>query len=500
MINNNAMVDSMDVSASDIATISVFEHQRLTAHDFLHDSDFIWLMVQEFAVFSIKRHRGQWQLKVGHYIGIVLLPSGMMLEILPKIMAEEDGAYVQQTKEPSQSPQNSALMHTRQWVQKMLSDLTSAHNPNRRPNTQSFGQYSHQLAPLPIPAPPLSEWLVMQFLQRLTHYQPTQHYQAQTHNQTALQGRLLIKEQLRHNSVQPHKFVCETSVLSQDMLSNRLIKSALVLIEPLVLKSVLPDVGLVKFLQPWRQVRAFNHHELRQLESLYGQAKRQIAVQPLSQQQLQAAQQALDLAYWLLQHSSVDTGSVLDSKSTSKPRLSRPRLCVFINMNQAFEQWASLRIVALFHQTNPHYQSSYQTQSVWLSNAAGQTCLSVRPDLLMYRVSPQETSVIRPLQTEKRYQSRIYSHIIDIKWKYLPHSSAISASDAYQLSSYAHVYQAGQVWLVYPVSDSIRQPEALKQQVHGDSDGSSKATLWLMPFNVLTGTLNGRLPEDLTLR
>ena len=29
-----------------------------------------------------------------------------------------------------------------------------------------------------------------------------------------------------HNSMQPHKFVCERSVLSQDMLANRLIKSA----------------------------------------------------------------------------------------------------------------------------------------------------------------------------------------------------------------------------------------------------------------------------------
>lgn len=80
----------------------------------------------------------------------------------------------------------------------------------------------------------MSEWLVTQFLQRLSGYQPTKHYQEQIHNQSSLQGKLLIKEQLRRNSTQPHKFVCETSQLSQDMLSNRLIRSALLLVESMV--------------------------------------------------------------------------------------------------------------------------------------------------------------------------------------------------------------------------------------------------------------------------
>lgn len=97
-----------------------------------------------------------------------------------------------------------------------------------------------------------------------------------------------------------------------------------------------------------------------------------------------------------------------------------------------------------------------------------------------------------------------YSHVIDIKWKYLPHAAAIGASDAYQLTSYAQAYLAGQVWLVYPVLGSDRQPVALKQQTHygsNDSDSSDDiknnesidAHLWLMPFDVLTGTLNGEV-------
>ena len=69
------------------------------------------------------------------------------------------------------------------------------------------------------------------------------------------------------------------------------------------------------------------------------------------------------------------------------------------------------------------------------------------------------------------------------------------------MTSYAQAYLAGQIWLVYPVLGSDRQPVVLKQQNHYDSDSSddvknnesADAHLWLMPFDVLTGTLNGEV-------
>ncbi|SNT71376.1 5-methylcytosine-specific restriction enzyme subunit McrC [Psychrobacter sp. LV10R520-6] len=503
----------------DSSIITVFEHQRLTAHDFVPASDFTWLLAQEFALFTIKRRRGQWQLKVGHYIGIILLPSGMTLEILPKPIAEEQSSRTQQPR------QHSDVIQTRQWVQRMLSDLTNASNNtnSKLPSAKNLGQLSDDLAPLPIPAPPLSEWLVTQFLQRLSGYQPTKHYQEQIHNQSSLQGKLLIKEQLRRNSTQPHKFVCETSQLSQDMLSNRLIRSALLLVESMVNSQL--KYGQVSradrannkngydshhiqaatlfsiALSPWRQIAALSHHERRKLELLYGQAKRQLNVQPLSQQQLQAAQRLLDLAYWLLRQSSADTGSALRPQTLPIQTTTQPRLCLLIDMNQAFEQWASQCIARMFNQIDPSYQPLYQPQKVWLSDNAGQACLSVRPDLLIYRPAAHNATA-----DSARIHDRVYSHVIDIKWKHLSHSGAISASDAYQLTSYAQAYQAEHSWLVYPVIDDTRQPLALSQQVlfdndaaagDDDSDGPSHAKLWLMPFNVLTGMLNGWPPQGL---
>lgn len=480
--HNNA-IKATNITAN---VITVFEHQRLTVHDFLHASDFYWLMAQEFAVFTIKRKQGQWQLKVGHYIGLVLLPSGMTLELLPKL---------------NTSNQDNDIAQTRHWVQSMLSDLIdlNARNNRKLPSTKNLGQFTHQSTSLPINALPLSDWLITQFLQRLAYYQPTKHYQAQIDNQTSLQGRLLIKEQLRHNIMQPHRFVCESSVLSQDMLANRLIKSALAYLTPLLPNSVFSNL-----LQPWWQLPTLNQSEMQRLELIYAQAKRQLDVQPLQRQKLQTARQLVDLAYWLLHQTSATTGHGIDS---SKQNLSQPRLCLLIDMNQAIEQWASQRIGSIFQQLSSDYRPFYQTQSVWLNDAEGQVCLSIRPDLLIYETADndnyQNQSDAAFIKDKNKGR---YSHVIDIKWKYLPHAAAISAGDAYQLTSYAQAYQAGQVWLVYPVLGSERQPVALKQQIHHANDSNNNETksndsnyahLWLIPFDVLTGTPNGDVLPNL---
>ncbi|WP_296191160.1 MULTISPECIES: McrC family protein [unclassified Psychrobacter] len=508
--NSASIANNVNAAALNANVITVFEHQRLTAHDFAHVADFHWLMAQEFAVFSIKRQQGQWQLKVGHYIGVILLPSGMTLEILPKLMAKTSSKHNHQ--HPYGLAKSNDINQTRQWVQDMLADLTSSHDKNKLPNTKNFGQVSSLLAALPTKTLPLSDWLLAQFLQRLAHYQPTKHYQARIHNQAALQGRLLIKEQLRHNCMQPHKFICESSVLSQEMLCNRLIKSALVLLNPLLSASM-----SLPLLQLWRQVAVLSRYELQRLESFYQQAKRQLALQPLSRQQLQAAQQLLDLAYWLLQQSDAHTGNGIKPQTLAKQNTAQPRLCLLIDMNQAFEQWASLRIAKMFQQTDLAYQPLFQAQRVWLHDAKGQACLSIRPDLLIYKSAQVQTEpnlkaldedAVKPeSHTSACSQlSAHYSHVIDIKWKHLPHAGAISASDAYQLSSYAQAYHAEQGWLVYPVQDNRIQPILLKQQAYNDVDNdkshekSVKYTeLWLIPFNVLSGTINGGLLPDLNV-
>lgn len=453
---------------SDSRLMTVFEHQVLFACDFIYQHDFDWLVAQELSVFSLKRQRGQWQLNVGHYIGIIILPSGLMLEILPKAIAGK-GNHLSKLHR---------LAQTRQWVQRMLTELVYGNN-HRLPKVKNLGQTSQHLAPLSRQTPSLSEWLINQFMQRLAIYQPTQQYQTCSQNQSMLQGKLLLKEQLRRNIMQPHKFVSEVSTLSQDMLSNRLIKSALLLLEPNH-----PSLRLT-----WRQVSALNQHELQQLDKLYAAAQRQLSLQPLMGQQLQAAQQLLELAYWLLQaqHSALPSGTVL--QASNEHRVSPMRLCLLIEMQKAFEQWVSRRIAATFNEVSDkplsyRYQPSFQPRDVWLRDPTGQSCLSIQPDLLIYR---NATNTKNDTTSEHRC-----SHVIDIKWKHLSQPSDISASDAYQLTSYAQAYQAEQIWLVYPVIGDDHLPIALHQQFPEQVSSAhlQQGTLWLMPFNVLTGMIN----------
>ena len=486
--------------------MSVFEHQRLTVQDFVHASDFTWLMAQELAVFSVQRQRGQWQLKVGHYIGIIVLPSGMTLEILPKPVAG--------------MARNNALQHdetisTRLWLQCMLSVLFNSNSARQAklPHTQHMGQFSPHLSVLTSQTLPLSTWLVTQFLQKLTSYYPNKNYQLAVDTQARLQGKLLIKEQLRRHGAQPHKFVSEVSMLSQDLLHNRLIKSAYILLAPLSQTQLLHTQFIVPRWQVWQSIAPLTTHELRQLHPLYLIAKRQLNSQPLSPVQLQSAQQLLDIAYWLLQaqQPNINVGSSVQAHSQSLPTHAPLRLCLLINMNQAFEQWVVQCLTGFFVPQNkpkmPSYELRYQPRDVWLRDDSGQVCLSIQPDMLVYRLANQQhyenssfDNKMSKAHSKLNFNSafnhelnkattplRQCSHVIDTKWKHLAHSRDISASDAYQLTSYAQAYQAEQVWLVYPTTDHKRAPVLLTPTNNADHQ---QAKLWLMPFNLLTGTLN----------
>ena len=505
------MVFKTNTDGAALVVMSVHEHQRLTVHDFTHASDFNWLMAQELPVFSIKRQRGQWQLKVGHYIGVILLPSHITLEILPKTLAHTVGEKSKTSPLASDSHFEHAhfdnIVQTRQWVEQMLSTLINA-NDDQLPALKKFGQASANLTPLPVAGVPISQWLLEQFLQLLSRHQPSQHYQTTVENQASLQGKLRIKEQLRDNSHQPHKFVSEVSTLSTQMLSNRLIKSALQLVEPLLTAPLLPKYWLA-----WRSIMALSPHEYQQLDSLYVSAKQQLSQQPVGRQQRQASQQLLAFAYWLLktQAATMPTGNIISSHQRGDHQSdlghSAPiRLCLLLNMNLAFEQWASLRIANHFAQRHDYYLPLYQAQHVWLKDHLGQAQLSMRPDLLIYRQAPEQGGASR---SNEKGATCYCSHVIDIKWKLLAKAGDISASDAYQLSSYAQAYQAEQVWLVYPVTDGRQRPFALHRQRDArfgpatnadnstanraqNSTGSTKpteGTLWLMPFNVLTGQI-----------
>lgn len=425
------------------SVMSVLEHQELTPSDFVIKSDFDWLVACDFDVFTARYQRGQWRLKVGHYIGVVLLPSGISLEILPKTTQQLDSPNINDS---------------RRWVCQMLSDLSQN---NVTPKQKALGQFSPNLANNN-DSPPLIDWLMAHFFALLKQYSPSSTYQANIQSQAMLQGKLVIKEQLKQPPT--GKLVCEIDQRNQNLISNRLIKSALLLFSR----------QFYGALQAWQPILPLSRQEQRQLDISYQQARSEIKAQAKGWQSQQNAFNCLEFAYWLLrQQANLQSGGAVLTQSPSVPKL-----CLFINMNQAFEHWAGLCIASDFFKKG-NYHAVFQPRDVWLSANDGAAYLSIQPDLLIYeKVNNQ------PLNC---------SHVIDMKWK--SGSASIRANDAYQLTSYAQAYGAKHIWLVYPVTDNQAMPIRLQQNLlplaanRLEITDQNAAAFWLMPFNVTIRTL-----------
>ena len=552
-----------------LKVMSVLEHQRLTVSDFQFASDFDWLLEQDFVGFAIVRQQGQWQLSVRHYIGVVRLPSGVMLEILPKIapsaQQDERSGGQQHAARPleatgqlesiGQIETTDQIKSSRAWVQRMLTELTapkrqyqrqsdsiksngephetslanygSGRNdfsdkapsdsaPLKHRKLQASGQFSEHLQPLTMSPPPLPEWLLSQFIALLAHYPPQQQYQPRQQDSASLQGKLLIKQQLQRNAHQPYRFVSEISHFVPDSLSNRFIKQAWQPLFAMILNQSMTDASdqqgsaaamrmdkssgpyspstqalnwslqARKIQQQWQAVRLLTARERRQLLDSYHQTLKEVSIAPMSLQQRQTVIKLLKLAYWLLSstQSVSSAGVVLASHCSpnSPHRTQTLSVCLFINMNHAFEQWVSLKLGQYFTRLNQGYDVQYQPQRPWLTDDKSDICLTMVPDI-----------VVR--------QNHCPSHVIDIKWKTIASGADISANDAYQLVAYAQAFAVNQVWLVYPyhpnatgVSDNdLKTPRCLRPQL--DNKAAQGLAIWLIAFNIMTGEIEG-LPNE----
>lgn len=499
------------------AILTVYEQQVLSERDFVLASDFVWLLDQDFEVFTLTRKLGQWGLCVRHYVGVVRLPSGTLLEILPKI-AQPDVTLAEHTGVDRQY-----LYKTRAWVQRMLRTINNSNGAALRP--KHLQQLTPQLQAYNAAVTPLSEWLLAEFIEQLAPYNPLKKYASQEQNSSSLQGKLLLKQHLQHNAQQPHRFYSEVTQFEQTALSNRFIKQAWQLVVGMVfgLESIFTQSSLAfasptsapqatqpltkptfeptaslrartsALLTRWRPIGLLTAQEQQHLDDSYNRAITEIKRAPIALLQRQRGQQLLALAYGLLKANMPTQLAGVGVQDTANHLASQPnlQLSLFINMHHAFEAWVSSVLAQQFYERDPQYQVQAQPQRPWMVDEAGTPCVTVVPDLYV------------------RYQQQP-SHIIDMKWKAIHSSRDIKASDAYQLAAYAQAYQVAKVWLVYPVSQSTLTEEAnlnantnantkvdavpMRLNAHAltgaqETGAAAKNDLeiWLVPFNVDSG-------------
>ena len=398
-----------------MTTLTTFEHATLSAQDFPNPHDFDWLIEQNFPCFTIERNRHTWQLKVRYYLGVIGLPSGQQLEILPKISHKIS--------------QSSDVKKTRHWVQTMLAEIW-----HTLPNTPLPSLANQHILPHINTELPLSTWLYQHFLHLLNQYQPNQHYQNTQQNQTFLQGKLLIKEQLQHNSHQAHKFFSQYDKFSPTTAINRIIKTALQLFAKPFLFKQSPFINA----QFWQTIEPLQPS---QYAHFFAQSLTEL--NQFSHTQHKLTEPLLIFCQWLLQLQqplpSFDAHQV--------------GLTLLINMNTAFEKWVSFRMVQKF---SADFAVTLQRSQPLVVADNGEALLTIKPDIVLHNT---EMTIVA-----------------DVKWKSIRRVKDIGLADMYQLLTYANEFGAGQAWLIVPtVDDTMPKQRIILTQ-------PTACQFWLVPF------------------
>jgi 5-methylcytosine-specific restriction enzyme subunit McrC len=155
------------------------------------------------AVFSYLRPKGREQLRVQNYVGVIRLPDGLQIEVLPKISKRLEAGKA------------------RQLLVKMLIELADS------PFIEGT------IADLEAHKTPLFELLMRCYLEQVTAIVRkgiARDYVAREDNLVFLRGKLSISEHIRRNSRNSSRVYCVYDEFDIDRPINRLIKGALLIV------------------------------------------------------------------------------------------------------------------------------------------------------------------------------------------------------------------------------------------------------------------------------
>lgn len=357
--------------------------------------------------------RGQETIRVGTYAGIIELPGGAVLEILPKIW--------------QQNPVDSVSHHTARIA--LLRMLRHLHNTPFRILTDAH---------LGAARLPLWNVFVLTFLDALTLVtrQGLQTaYQTIESNQPFVRGRLQPARHLRENLVHAERLAVAFDALTVNVPPNRILKSALLHVLPRA-GSVQLETRLYQLLTTLNDVPPSTNlgadlSAIRRLNRLFDRYS-----------------PALRWAELLL------TGRAFGPRTGATSALS-----LLFPMERVFEDYVAHGFRAFW----PEGEVTTQESSAHLVDEhGGLPKFRLRPDVLVRQAN-------RTL-------------VFDTKWKTIDGTNTqrqygIESSDLYQLFAYGKKYEACDVYLIYPASQTFHKPL--------DVFGYDPAMrLHVLPFNI----------------
>ena len=180
-----------------MSTHTVHEHERITAKD--GDRPFLKKFVP-----SIFTRRSNGELVASNYVGALTLPSGIVLEILPKV--------------PMTSSVDDERQEARALFLKMLKYYRG--NPKTSDTTKILSLRNFNMLSCFI-------HLFLNSLMKLVHEGLARQYISESDNLPYLKGRIEFKEHLRQNIVNKARFYSSFDELSVNRPVNRLIVTTL---------------------------------------------------------------------------------------------------------------------------------------------------------------------------------------------------------------------------------------------------------------------------------
>lgn len=353
--------------------------------------------ILEFMKIGYKRGVGD-TVTFSNYVGIIELPSGFQIEILPKVSLGEDD--------------NNAK--TKRIFLKMLSCL------------KDFDGKVFSSASLNADKMNLYEIFIRMYIQEawtLVKRGIKSDYISNEDNLSVYKGKLNVSRHITLNAAHKERFYMMFDEYQVNRPENKLIKSTL-----LKLLSITRNTDnareIKQLLYSFELVEESDNYEkdFSKVSLTRGMKEYELLIQ---------------WAKIFLLNKSFTTFS---GKNSGKALL--------FPMEQVFEAYIAKQVKLLFeNQSNKMISVSAQDSGYYLFDEPRK--FKLRPDLVVKNAFSEKHKVM----------------IMDTKWKRLNRNSAsnygISQADMYQMYAYSKKYHTPDVWLIYPISNEIRDLPAI---------------------------------------
>ncbi len=341
----------------------------------------------DFLRVGYRRNLGDY-VAVNNYVGLIQMKNGYQIQILPKI---DFGAGLDDDQE------------TKRVFLKMLRSM------------KDFPSKVFNDANLKVTQMNLYEIFINMYIQEvrvLVKHGLKSAYLHQEENLNTFKGKLLVKEQIKHNFSHGERFYVQFEEYSLNRAENRLVKATL-----LKLQSISGS--------------AQNQKELRQLLLAFEQVKESMNYEK-------------DFAEVSLDRSTKDYENLMQwskvflfNKSFSTFSGSTTTRALLFPMERVFESYVAQQLRKSL--IDFEWDISTQDRGYYLFDSPRQFAL--RPDIVITRDDGKKI-------------------ILDTKWKSLTNrprvNYGISQADMYQMYAYAKKYGTSQVWVLYPLNDDMR--------------------------------------------